>query len=72
MHNVTSWLSGLVVLCGVHTAMLAQGAPPLQPAVQSVSARPVSDMLVLHEHLVASIHQTEETEELDPAFRSES
>jgi len=32
---------------------------------------PLEDMLVLHEHLVASIHEKEDAEPLDPAFRGE-
>jgi len=32
---------------------------------------PMEDMLVLHEHLVASIHEKEDTRPLDPAFRDE-
>jgi len=32
---------------------------------------PLEDMLVLHEHLVASIHEKEDTQPLDPAFRDE-
>jgi putative addiction module component (TIGR02574 family) len=32
---------------------------------------PAEDLLALHEHLVVSIHEREEAEQLDPAFRDE-
>lgn len=32
---------------------------------------PLEDMLVLHEQLVASIHEKEDSQSLDPAFREE-
>lgn len=32
---------------------------------------PLEDMLVLHAHLIESIHQKESTEEMDPSFRDE-
>jgi hypothetical protein len=31
----------------------------------------LEDMLVLHQHLVTSIHQLEDSQHLDPAFRAE-
>jgi len=39
---------------------------------QEIRQLPLEDMLALHERLVASIHEIEETESLDPAFRDES
>jgi len=38
---------------------------------QEIRNLPMEDMLVLHEHLVASIHEREQAEPLDPAFREE-
>jgi Putative addiction module component len=38
---------------------------------QEIRQLPLEDMLVLHEHLVASIHEKEDTQQLDPAFRDE-
>jgi putative addiction module component (TIGR02574 family) len=32
---------------------------------------PLEDMLVLHEHLIASIREKEDDQKLDPAFRAE-
>jgi putative addiction module component (TIGR02574 family) len=32
---------------------------------------PLDDMLALHEHLIVSIHESEEARRLDPAFRRE-
>ena len=37
------WLGGLAISWGVNTAMLAQDAPPLQPASQNVSTQPLPD-----------------------------
>jgi putative addiction module component (TIGR02574 family) len=38
---------------------------------QEIRQLPLQDLLVLHEHLVASIHEKEDAEPLDPAFRDE-
>ena len=38
---------------------------------QEIRQLPLEDMLVLHEHLVLSIHEKEQTEQLDPSFRDE-
>jgi putative addiction module component (TIGR02574 family) len=38
---------------------------------QEIQQLPLEEMLVLHEHLVASIHEKEDTQELDPAYREE-
>jgi putative addiction module component (TIGR02574 family) len=38
---------------------------------QEIRQLPLEDMLVLHEHLVASIHEKEDAAPLDPAFRDE-
>ena len=38
---------------------------------QEIRQLPLDDMLVLHEHLVASIHEKEDTQPFDPAFRAE-
>lgn len=38
---------------------------------EEIRQLPLEDMVVLHEHLVASIHEKEEAEPLDPAFRDE-
>jgi hypothetical protein len=38
---------------------------------QEIRELPLEDMLVLHDQLVASIHEKEEAQKLDPAFREE-
>lgn len=38
---------------------------------QEIRELPIEDMLFLHEQLVASIHQKEDAQKLDPAFRKE-
>ena len=38
---------------------------------QEIGKLPLEDMLVLHEQLVASIHENEEKQGLDPTFRDE-
>ena len=38
---------------------------------QEIRGLPIEDMLVLHEHLVASIHEKEDAQKFDPAFRKE-
>ena len=38
---------------------------------QELRQLPVEDLLALHEHLVVSIHQREEADQLEPAFRDE-
>lgn len=38
---------------------------------QAIAQLPLEDMLTLHEHLVVSIHEKEDTEQLDPALRDE-
>jgi Putative addiction module component len=38
---------------------------------QEIGQLPLEDMLVLHDHLVTSIHEKEDTEKLDPTFRAE-
>ncbi len=38
---------------------------------QELRELPVEDLLALHEHLVVSINEKLETEQLDPAFRDE-
>jgi putative addiction module component (TIGR02574 family) len=38
---------------------------------QEIRQLPLEDMLVLHEHLVESIHAKEDTQQLDPVFRDE-
>jgi putative addiction module component (TIGR02574 family) len=38
---------------------------------QEIRQLPIEDMIVLHEHLTTSIHEKEDDERLDPAFREE-
>jgi len=38
---------------------------------QEIRQLPLEEMLILHEHLVASIHEKEDTQELDPAYCEE-
>ena len=38
---------------------------------QEIRELPLEDMLVLHDQLVTSIHEKEEAQKLDPAFREE-
>jgi putative addiction module component (TIGR02574 family) len=38
---------------------------------QAIRALPLEDMLALHQQLVESIHEKEESVKLDPAYRSE-
>lgn len=38
---------------------------------QEIRELPLDDLIVLHEHLTASIHEKEDDEKLDPAFREE-
>ncbi len=38
---------------------------------QEIRELPLDDLLVLHERLVVSIHEKEDTQPLDPAFREE-
>lgn len=38
---------------------------------EEIRQLPLEDMLVLHEWLVASIHEKEDTQRLDPVFRDE-
>lgn len=38
---------------------------------QEIRQLPLEDMLALHEQLVASIHEKEDTQKLDPVFRKE-
>jgi len=38
---------------------------------QEIRQLPLEDMLALHEHLLVSIHEKEDTQRLDPAFRDE-
>jgi hypothetical protein len=38
---------------------------------QEIRQLPLEDMLVLHEQLVASIHERESNEQLDPEFKEE-
>ena len=38
---------------------------------QEMQHLPLEDLLVLHEHLIVSIHEKEDTQQLDPAFRHE-
>ena len=38
---------------------------------QEIRQLPLDEMLALHDHLVTSIHEKEDAEHLDPAFRDE-
>ena len=38
---------------------------------QEIQQLPIEDMIVLHEHLTVSIHEKEDDQKLDPAFREE-
>ena len=38
---------------------------------EEIQHLPLEDMLALHEHLILSIHESEEARNLDPAFRRE-
>ncbi len=38
---------------------------------REISQLALEDMLALHEHLLVSIHEKEDTHRLDPAFRDE-
>ncbi|MGD1086123.1 MAG: addiction module protein [Verrucomicrobiota bacterium] len=38
---------------------------------EEIQQLPLEDMLALHEHLIVTIHESEEARTLDPAFRAE-
>ncbi|MGO8676266.1 MAG: hypothetical protein ACLQVX_10395 [Limisphaerales bacterium] len=38
---------------------------------QELRRLPMEDLLAIHDHLVVSIHEREEAERLDPAFRED-
>ena len=38
---------------------------------QEIRQLPLEDMVMLHEHLTMSIHEKEDDQKLDPAFRAE-
>ena len=42
-----------------------------QQLERSIRELPVQEMVALHERLIVSIHETEETEGLDPVFQQE-
>jgi hypothetical protein len=46
-------------------------SPATRELERSIRLLPFDDMVALHECLIAAIHETEDSKELDPAFRSD-
>ena len=51
-----------------HESMMSASTQQIERAIREL---PVQEMVTLHEHLIATIHEREAAKGLDPAFRKE-